>query len=247
MAVCWRTDWTGWNHGQKVFAARTMPDMFGFCGDVVFASSVLSQAVSMIDSGLLYDRDADRDFRLDVIERLLRDGLDAYPPQYRRMFSVLYSYRCTEDKTPVGLHIGQVDWRPQSGWTRQWLRVPNSSALVVALGSGGDAAKKWNERWNKSDVGGTSRAVFSGFCDHLRSGKDPRTGGAPQLAGVYRKGPARTFGIVSERGLTYLGVPRVDSEMAGAVEWRNELFEICDPRTGERADGAQPHARPGSV
>jgi hypothetical protein len=28
------------------------------------------------------------------------------------------------------------------------------------------------------------------------------------------------------------------------VEWRNELFERCDPVTGERFDGTQRHARP---
>ena len=235
---------TGWNHGQKVFTARTTPDMFGFCGDVVFATSVLSQAVSMIDSGLLYDRHADRDFRLDSIEQLFAVGLDAYPNDLRRPFSVLYCYRTTENTTPAGLNIGQVDWSPRSGWTRQWLEVPSASKLVVALGSGGDAAKEWDERWARSDVGGTSRAVFSGFCDHLASGEDPRTGGAPQVAGFYRKGPAFTLGFVGEGGLTYLGLPVSRTDLARAVGWRDCLFQLCDPLTGRPAVGAQLHARP---
>ncbi len=238
---------TGWNHGQKLFAARTRPEVFGYCGDVVFPSSVLSQVVQMIDSGLLYDKNAGPELRLAVLEKLVRAGLNAYPAKFRNSFSVLYCLRSTEGKTPATFHIAQIDWSASSGWETRWLDVPDSSGLLVALGSGGNLARKWNDVWKTSDAGGTSRAVFSGFCDHLRSGGDPRTGGPPQLVGMYRKGPAKTFGIVSERGLTLLGLPIPDPDIAVDVEWRNELFEICDPRTSRRTADAQVHARPGSL
>ena len=75
------------------------------------------------------------------------------------------------------MRIAQIDWSRMAGWKSQWLTPPaQQSKLILALGSGGDKAKEWNERWKKSEVGGTSRAVFSGFCEHCSSGGDARTG-----------------------------------------------------------------------
>ena len=85
--------------------------------------------------------------------------------------------------------------------------------------------------------------MFAGFCDALRSKKDLYTGGAPQLVGMYRKGSARAFGIISE-GVPYLGGLRASKHYARAVhEWRNEMFERVDPASRQLFEGAQKHER----
>lgn len=45
---------TFFDYGKKVFASNTYPEIFGYAGDVLFPSIVLSQIVEMIDSGLLF-------------------------------------------------------------------------------------------------------------------------------------------------------------------------------------------------
>jgi hypothetical protein len=243
--ISWGTS-SGWDNGQKVFACTSLPDMFAYCGDVVFPYSVLNQVVAMVDRGLLYDASCSPAERRDKLEQLLQQSFSIYPAAQRQPFSVLYGTRSTEGATPAVFHLAQIDWKPQSGWSRAWLPIPNSSALVVALGSGTDLAKESNERWNQSDAGGTSRAVFSGFCDHLRTGADPRSGGPPQLAAIYRKGPARVVGVVTSAGKSLLGLP-IHGPGSSVIDWRNELFEVCDPVTGARAMGADHHVRPGSL
>ena len=38
---------------KKVFGMKNHPDVFGFCGDVLFPSIVLGQLIPQIDAGLL--------------------------------------------------------------------------------------------------------------------------------------------------------------------------------------------------
>jgi hypothetical protein len=71
------------------------------------------------------------------------------------------------------------------------------------------------------------------------------SGGGPQLVGLYRKGPGRTFGTVFGGKRYFAGAPVArDAASSDTVEWRNELFERVDGVTARRLDGAQPHARP---
>jgi hypothetical protein len=74
--------------------------------------------------------------------------------------------------------------------------VPSSSGVVAVLGSGANQYKSHLARWQASDVRGTSRAMFSSFCEFLSAQSDPHTGGPPQLAGLLRKGPAKSFGTI---------------------------------------------------
>jgi hypothetical protein len=90
--------------------------------------------------------------------------------------------------------------------------------------------------------------VFSGLCDAIAGGEDPLTGGAPQLAGIYRTASAEFFGVVWSGARYVMGTP--DSLAAvdpRAIEWRNRLFERCDGTTLLLLSGAQRHARPRSL
>ncbi|MGH7752442.1 MAG: hypothetical protein ACREN5_06470, partial [Gemmatimonadales bacterium] len=95
-----------------------------------------------------------------------------------------------------------------------------------------------------STVGRTSRTVFGALCDSIASGSDPASGGAPQLAGLYRVGSGQTFGVITAGKRYLLGLCVDDSPALGGVEWRNELFERCDWETGTRLPEAQRHYRP---
>src|SRR5438270_11314693 len=42
-----------WDRGKKVFSCKTQPWIFGFCGDVVVPTQLLSELTDAIDSGLV--------------------------------------------------------------------------------------------------------------------------------------------------------------------------------------------------
>ena len=46
---------TLFDYGKKVFASKIYPEIFGYAGDVLFPSIVLSQILEMIDSNLLFE------------------------------------------------------------------------------------------------------------------------------------------------------------------------------------------------
>jgi hypothetical protein len=139
----------------------------------------------------------------------------------------------------------ELNWSPAQGWQERSIAVPSGkSAIVAVYGSGEESVKSSLERWEKSEVGRTSRSIFSAFCDSLSSTVDPRSGGAPQLVGLYRKGPAETFGVVYNAQRYLHGLCVDESPWLGGVEWRNDLFERCDWKSGQRLEDAQRHARP---
>lgn len=138
-----------------------------------------------------------------------------------------------------------LGWKPSEGWTdEQWLAFPKQSDIIGVWGSGEETVNKWYSYWSGTREKRTSRSVFSAFCDALQSGEDKRSGGAPQLVGIYRKGAAESFGVIY-KGKRYLfGLPIDESADLGAVEWRNGLFERCDWRTMQPLMDAQRHSRP---
>jgi hypothetical protein len=95
-----------------------------------------------------------------------------------------------------------------------------------------------------SEVGGTSRSVFSAFADHIKSGVDPYTGGPPQLVGIYRVGPAKIFGTIWNRRRFLSGMEVIDVSDERRLNWHNDPFELCNPLTMQLRETAQPQPRP---
>src|ERR1051326_4675762 len=92
-------------------------------------------------------------------------------------------------------------------------------------GAGRNAIESRGADWLETDARDTSRSAVWSFCDALASGKDPFSGGAPQLVGIWRKGPAQNFGIIWQ-GRRYLAGLEVSQENSlNNLQWFNELFE----------------------
>lgn len=235
-----------WDYGRKLFASRTRPDILGYCGDVVFASQTLAQALDMLDNGMLpTDEACTPDERLAAITDFLSRSFETYPDGQKRPFHVLYATRLgTGSKS--SFVVMEVSWSKESGWSSITHALPPFSDVVVALGSGRGKFRNAAKRWGTSDIGGTSRAIYSAFCDHVASGDDPATGGAPQLVGLYRKGPAITYGVIHAGSRWISGAP-VAASGSAATEWRDNLFQRCDGENLDVLSDAQRHARPGRV
>jgi hypothetical protein len=244
-----------WDIGRKLFASRISADVFGFSGDVLFPSILLGQICSLIDASVLFSASDGPLQRAEVLRVLLARGLDAYPEEQRRDFSVFYGTRTGERPIPyragdvqpvINVHLFIIRWSAAGGWTLSEGPQPISSGVTAADGSGQDSLTEHVRRWAISDVGGTSRAVFGAFCDSLKSGRDLNSGGAPQLVRIGPAGPAESIGIIWEDAL-YLFGQQISTVAADLVEWRNSHFEACDPHTRHRRENAQRQPRPGSV
>ena len=67
------------DQGKKVFACKSHPDIFGYCGDVLFPLMILNQIVDSIDSGLLYSADWNYRKKTEKVRRRLMDSFNRYP------------------------------------------------------------------------------------------------------------------------------------------------------------------------
>jgi len=230
-----RITWPGgstWDSGRKLAVRAGRPEMLAFAGDVTLVQSILL-ALS----------------EPEVTDASLRSRLEQltaeYPwPQNLGGTAVVFARRVGSGMTGSFV-VTAYEFRGPD-WLQVQHPIPEGhSDIVCVYGSGATPALDEVRRWMEHDVSDrTSRSVFSGFCDALRRGKDPRTGGPPQLAGIYRSRPALEFGLIWNDGLFVAGTEPLATADLDSIEWRNDLFERCDPRTKARLIGAQRHARP---
>jgi len=235
-----------WDKGRKLFAAHTKPEILGYCGEAIFPTQTIGQVLAAIDEGVL-DKATDPAQRAQHVRDIVVEMLHGYPPQYTQSFSILY---CTRQGYGMrsSLHCFEIKFDAVTIQIAVMpIPLPDMSGVIAIRGSGSHSVKKWTDRWVKSKQagGGTSRAVFSGFCDAVRSGEDPGTGGSPQLVGLYRKDAARTFGI-SWAGQPFIYGLHLRSLLLTRAEWRNQRFERCD-QGGARLPNATPRPRPGDI
>lgn len=241
--ITWE-DGDEWEHGKKVFACSTSPDIFGFCGDRLFASIVLGQVVSSIDAGYLFTKDEDATSRMSKVSQLVRQLWDSYPVKKKDTVHIVHVARdgegvgsrflCQEHK----LHRN----KPPEAVPPIVAPTGERSAAIIARGTGeasvNDSIAEWNRQYSNRH---TSRAMFAAFCESVRTRKDSATGGAPQLVGLYRIGYGRNFGVVWNDQLFFDGMRTLSKTNKHGVKWRNHTFEIADPTTRQLAAGAARH------
>ena len=225
---------------QKLFASTQYPDLFGYCGWIDFPFSVLESALKRIDGQQLFSQNDNAQARHDKFVAFLKDPSVSH--LLNKQFTILHAAREGEGMKATFV-FWSVSWSQERGWLSEPLSLPTESALVFSAGSGGKVIREHNDKWRHL-LPRTSRSVFSAFCDAVRGGEDPNSGGAPQLVGLFRKGPGRYFGIVDEGKRYFCGKEVPDMEFYDRYEWRNAFFERCDFRTLARLPIAQRQPRP---
>lgn len=237
------TDSMQWDFGRKLFASKISPDIFGYVGDVLFPSQILSQLVDIIDSGILFLENDSVEKKLDKIRSFLKQVTKGYPNVYLEDINIYYCSRVDVGGQPSirsTFNIYRLSWS-SAQWFFEPIQLPNKSGAIVIDGTGQFVVKNSIEIWENSKHKDTSRSIFSAFCDALETGGDPDSGGAPQLVGIYRKWNAKYFGIVTKGNRYFLGLPVVISATPNNIHWFNDIFEITDGETKERRIDAQKH------
>ena len=241
-----RVSWgniAAFDHGRKVFALRHSPDILGYCGDVLFPTMVLSQITEMADSGMLFSPQATCKERFEAIKEKLVQQFHKYPGMVEGIMTdtlqVLHISRNPVNNLQFECRL--IQWSKKNGWSGKDKTMPLKSDILFTLGSGKMEFNSNYERYKEGPDKRTSRSVFHCFCDTLFNIRDKKCGGAPQLVGVYRKpdSPAMTFGIIIGKHRYFLGA-QVDYNLGfNSVEWRNDLFELCDGVTMKKHIYAQ--------
>jgi hypothetical protein len=233
-----------WDYGRKVFASKTFPEIFGYCGDALFPTQILSQIVELIDTNLIFDSADNPDSKLQKILTLLNLTTDNYFYPLANTF-ILYGTKSYDPsiKKPVLRNkflMAKLDWSEvEKKWNGSWINLPQKSGPIVIEGSGKRAIIDRSEAWEKSSQSGTSRGVFGLFCSALLSRADEKSGGPPQLVGIRRNTNGISFGIIYNQKRYYFGLPIENIDNFESVIWHNILFEVCDGNTLELKPGYQ--------
>jgi hypothetical protein len=241
--ITWGSPTKRWDSGQKTFASSSTPDVFGFCGDAFFPPTVLGQVLDLTRSGVLFPIDADAEARHRAFVQLFQQSLQTGSDAPIKGFSFFHGTR-DGDGMSGRFRLWQTKYNAARWADMEHDLTKERSYLVIVDGSGRHAVEQRGTEWLGTGVEGTSRAAIWSFCDALRSQKDPFSGGAPQLVGIWRIGNARRYGFIwnGKKFVSGLELPNVAEW--DCVDWFNDLFERCDGQTGERLPDAQRHAKP---
>lgn len=242
--ITWGKDSIRWDAGQKAFASRRTPDVFGFCGDAFFPPAILRQILEQVNVGLLMADDSDAATRHAAVSRAFRQAIEKRVGASVQNFSIFHGSR-EGSLMQSRFRVWEIQYSMDGKWTDFERDVNDAQSYLVHVdGTGKHVLETRGRDWVGTAAGGTSRAVIWSFCDALHSGKDSYSGGPPQLVGIWRKGPAQSFGFLWH-GKPYLAGLEVPADAVWeSVNWFNHLFERCDGKTGRRLKDAQKHSKP---
>ena len=230
-----------------MFGCAKEPIVVGYCGDVLFPSQVLGQVVEAADCGVLFSETSSNDTRLDAVESMIKCCLQEYILGASRLAGDSVEFLLASRASESDFLCRTLRWTSKTNAWEMKTEVfkPHSYTLAV-LGSGAAIFRRRFEEYQSGNDRKTSRAAYQCLCHALADEMDNFCGGAPQLVGLYNRGPARRFGIVHQgrRFLHGVEIPENADINFDGVEWRNDLFERCDPRTKRILEGAQRQPNP---
>lgn len=223
------------DYGKKVFASNLYPEAFGYAGDVLFPSIVLSQIIEMIDMDILFTNEFTCEQKNNTVYEKLRLAFSKYPDVLgtTNVIQILHISRDTLFESYPSFYCYLMSWSKSTGWKVEEKKIPNTSDILFILGSGKCEFIANYSRYQSGPNKDTSRNVFHCFIDTLFNIKDPSCGGPPQLVGIYRKpeSSAKNFGIIYQNKRYFLGAEVPRATYPNKIEWRNEFFELCDGGT----------------
>ncbi len=226
-----------YDYGIKVFGSSKHPEIFGFCGDILFPSTILGQLIPQIDNGLLLDDNDNCETKNKKITDYIKSSLDSYPKDFLvGTFTILHGTR--NEKI---FKLFKTSFSPDTGLNNIEIQLPKISTKVYSGGSGKTEFDKNWEDWQKEKHNEfrTSRGVYHCLHQTLKVVKDSQTGGLPQIVGLYRNKNSRLFGIVENDKKYIYGKESAESINSTTIEWRNENFERMNPETLKIFEGAQ--------
>ncbi len=239
--ITWARPTERWDVGRKTFVSPVSADVFGYCGDAYFMPMALGQVLNMVACGVVDLTMISSEERHTAVLELLKYSLGKISTKYASAVALFHGARESEFMSSK-FRLWRSEFNPSlNSWSDSELPVDHRSYLASIDGSGASKVKKYEANMATTAAAGTSRAAIHAFCESLHSGDDPFSGGAPQLVGLWRKGPAKQFGFCWHGRSFIAGMEYLNNEGHEKVDWFNNLFERCDGRTGRRMRGSSSH------
>ena len=224
-----RITWKGfdgqWDAGQKTYFASNRAHVLGFCGNASFPPSIARQLIEQIEAGII-GSDDDPAVVCAEVEAAVKWAHSAATNKFFDGFSLFHGFR-------EGRGMGSQFHL----WRHQYYRsVDKIYVTAVALdkatsclahidGSGESTIRHFRDNVARGVATSTSRAAVWTFFEALRSGRDSATGGAPQLVGIWREGPARRFGLIWQGERYVAGVKLAATSSSGTLHWFDDEFK----------------------
>lgn len=226
------------DYGIKVFGSSKHPEIFGYCGDVLFPSTILGQIIPQIDNGILIGLNDGAEIKNQRVFEFMKSSLVTYPKDFLadNSFTILHATRFNNE-----FKLFKTTFGKDKTLKNKEVKLPKISTKVFSGGSGKTEFNNNWEKWENSKHNNyrTSRAVYHCLSETLKDIKDPRTGGLPQIVGLYRIENMRLFGIVEDEKKYIYGKESSENINSKSIEWRNNDFERIDPETLKIFEGAQ--------
>jgi hypothetical protein len=235
-------DKSKWDNAQKVFALPITDEIFGYCGDVLFPTQILSQITQLAQTGALFAPKEHPEDRVKTYLKLLEKAIESYPQdKFAEPFHVLYAVA----------YEGQLFCYKISSQARSSqfiltpLPIPHDCSAVIGEPLGSSGAIKYLKSlftrgkgaWTGKEL--KSYEIFQAFHMTLTDSGDAAIGGAPQAVSLYDNGEAKLYGVFYKENKYILGMNGNYLMIPNEISWRNESFEICDAQTGKRKQDAQ--------
>lgn len=232
-------DGRNYGFGQKTFCCINSPEIFGFCGDVLFPLNTINQLVALIDSSCFFKPDDPAEIKAGIVFDFIRDAFVNYPLKNIK-FTIIYGTRSNGS-----FSIFRIYTDSSHNLTYEEMPIPSESNLVISDGSGSEDFKvRWSEMDDfRKDNYRTTRNVVYCLCNSIHNGNDKQTGGQPQIVGLYRGGNGKVFGYMND-GKRFLYGRETDFDNTlnlQMVEWRNNKFERINPEDMNLIHNASRH------
>ncbi len=239
--ITWIQPAERWDVGRKTFASLISADVFGYCGDAYFIPIALGQILNMVTYGVVDMTAASAEERHATVLKLLKTSFEKISTKYASSAALFHGARQGEFMSSK-FRLWRTEFNPsQNSWLDSELAVDDRSYLASIDGSGQTSVRNYEAKMATTAAADTSRGAIHAFCQSLQAGDDPFSGGAPQLVGLWRKGPAKQFGLCWQGRSFIAGMECPNSEGREKINWFNHLFERCDGRTGLKLPGSSAH------
>ena len=226
---------------NKTFALKQFPAIIGYCGDSLASQMLISQAIAVVDAISDYTGTYLENL-VDLFVRVIARNYTNYPMNLSTgSFTVVVCGKATL-KSAGDFECYRID-STFKATKKSKLSLPEQSGPILVAGSGKSDFEELYSTHQASDNPNksTSRDVFHAFYKSITAGKNPTVGPIPQIVSVYRK--PNTGGShcgVLARGHRFISGQLIDMDVVPqGMQWFNDNFELTDPHTKRREDGAQ--------
>ena len=195
--ITWGSAQYRWDSGQKTFISSTDPDIFGYCGSAFFPTQILNHVSRQMEAGVLFGSNANADERHGRWLRTVKASIANSSQAQIKGFSILHGSRDSSGMSS-SFRLWQSKYTAEGqSWTDDEIKIrDNHSHFVSIEGTGEKPLTNRIMESCRSDFAQTSRLAFQTFFKSLQEHDDPKSGGAPQIVGIYRISNAQHFGTI---------------------------------------------------